>query len=82
MKLKIKKDATVEVITGNDKGKQGQVLDIDKRAMRIKVKGVKMMTHFDRENGLEKKEGYIDYSNVKLISNPTEKKKIAKKRAK
>jgi len=79
-KLDIKKDATVEVIAGEDKGKKGQVLAIDKKALRIKVKGVRMQTHFDRENGLVKKEGFMDYSSVKLVSNPTEKKKIAKKR--
>ena len=30
MKLKVKKGATVEVITGSEKGKRGSVLDIDK----------------------------------------------------
>jgi len=80
MKLAIKKDATVEVVAGEDKGKKGQVIAINKKGLKIKVKGVRIQTHYDRENGLVKKEGFFDYSNVKLVSNPTEKKKIAKKR--
>ena len=67
MKLKIKKGATVEVITGQDKGKKGAVLEIDSNKMRIKVQGVKVMTHYDKKDGLLKKEGFFDYSNVKLV---------------
>ncbi|HRO67117.1 MAG TPA: KOW motif domain-containing protein [Pseudobdellovibrionaceae bacterium] len=84
MKLKIKKGATVQVITGSDKGKKGEVLEIDRDAMRIKVGGVKVQTHYDKKEGLLKKEGFIDYSNVKLVSGPAEKtaKKTSKKTTK
>lgn len=84
MKLKIKKGATVQVITGSDKGKKGEVLEIDRNAMRIKVGGVKVQTHYDKKEGLLKKEGFIDYSNVKLVSGPAEKtaKKTSKKTTK
>ncbi|HAG91502.1 MAG TPA: 50S ribosomal protein L24 [Bdellovibrionales bacterium] len=66
MKLKIKKGDTVKVITGQDKGKKGSVLEIQPGKMKIRVQGVKMQTHFDKENGLLEKEGLIDYSNVAL----------------
>ncbi|MBX2988885.1 MAG: 50S ribosomal protein L24 [Bdellovibrionaceae bacterium] len=83
MKLKIKKGATVQVITGSDKGKKGEVLAIDHLNLRIKVQGVKVQTHFDKKEGQLKKEGFIDYSNVKLVSAAAEKaKKTSKKAAK
>lgn len=83
MKLKIKKGATVQVITGQDKGKKGSVLAIDSAAMKIKVQGVKVQTHYDKKDGLLKKEGFIDYSNVKLVEAAAAKdKKPAKKAAK
>ncbi len=88
MKLKIKKGATVEVITGTDKGKRGKVLVVkqgkDKAKndrLRIKISGVKVMTHFDKKDGIKKMEGFIDYSNVKLIENATPEKKSKKKTA-
>jgi large subunit ribosomal protein L24 len=81
MKLKIRKGATVEVITGSDKGKRGAVLDIDKAALRIRVQGVKIVTRHSKKDGLVKSEAFIDYSNVKLIeaAKPAAKKAKAKK---
>lgn len=66
-KLKIKKGDSVKVITGSDKGKTGEVLVVDSKNMKIKVQGVKIMTHYDKKEGLLKKEGFFDYSNVKLV---------------
>lgn len=68
MKLKIKKDTQVKVITGSDKGKTGKVLAVDPKNMLVKVEGVKVMTHYDRKEGLTKKEGFIHYSNVQSLS--------------
>ena len=82
LKLKIKKGDSVQVITGSDKGKKGTVLEIDKSAMRIKVEGVKVQTHYDKKDGLLKKEGFIDYSNVKLVEKATKEKKASKKTTK
>lgn len=83
MKLKIRKGATVEVITGADKGKRGEVLHVDKASLRVRVQGVKVQTKHSKQNGLVKSEGYIHYSNVKLIeAEASAKKKTAKKAAK
>ncbi len=79
MKLKIKKGATVEVITGADKGKRGSIVEIDTKKLKVKIQGVKVMTHFDKKEGLLKKEGFIDYSNVKLVEAAA--KKEGKKKA-
>jgi large subunit ribosomal protein L24 len=87
-KLKIRKGATVEVITGQDKGKKGTVLAVAANSLKIKVQGVKVMTHFDKKDGQKKLEGFIDYSNVKLLeaapaakAKKTSKKKAASKSA-
>ena len=82
MKLKIKKGDTVQVLTGGDKGKKGTVIEVKPSAMRIKIQGVKVQTHYDKKDGLLKKEGFIDYSNVKLVEAKTKEakeKKTAKK---
>ncbi|WII71348.1 KOW motif domain-containing protein [Bdellovibrio sp. 22V] len=82
MKLKIKKGATVQVITGSDKGKKGSVLAVDAKNMKIQVQGVKVQTHYDKKDGLLKKEGFIDYSNVKLVEAASKEKKTSKKATK
>lgn len=85
VKLKIKKGATVEVIAGADKGKRGSVVEVNPRNLKLKVQGVRVLTHFDKKDGILKKEGFIDYSNVKLIEaaakKETKKKPAAKAKA-
>lgn len=81
MKLKIKKGATIQVIAGQDKGKKGTVLEVDSRKLRIRVQGVKVMTHYDKKEGLQKREGFFDYSNVKLVEGPAPAEKKSKKAA-
>lgn len=88
IKLKIKKGSTVQVITGDDKGKTGSVLDVDPFDMKVKVQGVRIQTKRDKkENTLYKEEGYLHYSNVKLVSagggkkKKSSKKKTTKKKA-
>ena len=79
--MKIRKGDTVQVISGTDKGKKGSVLEVKPTAMKIKIQGVKVQTHYDKKDGLVKKEGFIDYSNVKLIEKSTKEKKTTKKSA-
>jgi large subunit ribosomal protein L24 len=81
MKLKIKKGATVEVITGSEKGKRGEVLEVDSAKMRLRIQGVRVQTRHSKKDGLLKSEGYIHYSNAKLIEAPKSK-KTAKKASK
>jgi len=82
MNLKIRKGDTVQVTSGSDKGKKGTVLEVKPSALKIKVQGVKVQTHYDKKDGLLKKEGFIDYSNVKLVSAAAAKeKKTTKKTA-
>lgn len=82
MKLRIKKGATVEVITGSDKGKKGTVLNVDPIKMRVRVQGVKMQTRHSKKDGLKQAEGTIHYSNLRLVEGAkAEKKKSTKKSA-
>lgn len=84
LKLKIKKGDKVQVITGGDKGKKGTVIEVNAKALKIKIEGVKVQTHYDKKDGLLKKEGFIDYSNVQLVeksAKATKEKKAAKKSA-
>lgn len=72
--MRIKKNDTVVVITGPDKGKQGKVIDIKYDKNLVKVKGIALVTkHFKaRKQGeistIKKVERFIDISNVMLIS--------------
>ncbi len=82
MKLKIKKGDSVQVIAGAQKGTKGAVLAIDPVKLKVKVQGVRIQTNFDKKEGILKSEGYIDYSNVKLVEKAAqEKKKSAKSKA-
>ena len=82
MKLKIRKGDTVQVVAGSDKGKKGKVVEVVPSRMKIKVEGVKVMTHFDKKDGLKKLEGFVDYSNVKLVEKSGDaKKKTSKKKS-
>lgn len=66
-KLKIKKGDTVEVISGADKGKKGAVLFLDPKKLKVRVQGVRVQKKHDaKESQIIEKEGFIDYSNVKL----------------
>ena len=78
MKLKVTKGATVQVIAGADKGKRGTVLDVNSDTMKVRVQGVKVQTKHSKKDGISKSEGYIAYSNVKLIE-AGKKEKAAKK---
>lgn len=72
--MRIKKNDTIVVLTGKDKGKQGIVVDIVVDKNLVKVAGVAMVTkHYKaRRQGetsaIKKQESFINLSNVMLIS--------------
>lgn len=71
--LKIKKGDTVKVIAGKDNGKEGKVLDIDKKNRRVLVEGVQIISKHtkpsagNQSGGIIKKEAMIDLSNVMYV---------------
>lgn len=78
-KLKIRKGATVQVIAGAEKGKKGTVLEVNANKMGVRVQGIRIQTHFDKKEGVLKKEGYIHYSNLKMVDAPASQNKTAPK---
>ena len=83
--LILKKGSQVKVISGKDKGKSGEILEIDRKLQKIKVKTiniVKKHTKPTKENkgGIISKESFIHQSNVKNIDvKKKEKKQSGKK---
>lgn len=77
MKLHIKKEDTVKVISGNDKGKTGKVLEIFPALNKAKVEGVRMVTKHNKpsaqrpEGGREQQEALIHISNLMLVDPAT-----------
>jgi len=73
MKLNIKKNDMVIVITGNDKGKIGRVLEVYPKVMRILVEGVNVRKKHSRpsqrnqKGGIVSKEMPVHYSNVMIV---------------
>src|SRR6478736_10080841 len=74
VKIKLKKNDVVKVITGRDKGKQGRVIEIDRRTGKIVVEHVMMMKRHTRPNpakqikgGIAERESPIHVSNVMLV---------------
>jgi large subunit ribosomal protein L24 len=70
--MKIKKGNQVKVITGKDKGKTGEVIEINRKMNTIKVKAINLVkrhTKPTKENkgGIISKETFIHYSNVKNL---------------
>ncbi|MEK6615882.1 MAG: 50S ribosomal protein L24 [Bacteroidota bacterium] len=72
-KLKIKKGDTVKVIAGNDKGKQGRILSVDRETFRAIVEGINMATKHTKptakntKGGIIHQEASIHVSNLMLI---------------
>lgn len=68
---KIKKGDNVFVLSGRDKGKQGEVLEVRPGEGRAIVRGVNMVRRHQRqtaqdEGGIITKEGVIDLSNLAI----------------
>ncbi|NJL25130.1 MAG: 50S ribosomal protein L24 [Calothrix sp. SM1_5_4] len=82
MKLKIRKGATVQVVAGAEKGKKGTVLEVVPSKMGVRVQGIRVQTHYSKQDGLQKKEGLIHYSNLKLVDQPAAQAKASKAKGK
>ena len=83
--MNLKKGIQVQVISGKDKGKTGEILEINRKLGKIKIKSINMIkrhTKPTKENkgGIISKESFIHQSNVKNIDiKKKEKKAIGKK---
>ena len=69
MKTKLRKDDTVIVIAGKDKGKTGRVLRIDRVRGRIVVEGINMVKKAQRARGQNEQGGIIEVESALHVSN-------------
>ncbi len=74
-KIKLRKDDTVKVISGKDKGKTGRVLEVDREKGRVLVEGVALIKRHTRPNpakqikgGIAEREAPIAASNVMIVT--------------
>tara|TARA_B110000881_G_scaffold198830_1_gene195926 strand:+ start:122 stop:361 length:240 start_codon:yes stop_codon:yes gene_type:complete len=79
--MKIKMGNQVKIITGKDKGKTGEVIEINRKLNMIKVKAINLVKKHqkptkEKKGGIISKESFIHYSNVKNLD---KKKEITKK---
>ena len=68
----IKKGNKVKILSGKDKKKEGDVIEIDRSKKRAKVKGINMIkkhvkTTKEKKGGIVSKENFIHISNLSLI---------------
>jgi len=81
----IKKGFKVQVLAGKDKKKEGEIIEIDRKNHRAKVKDINMVkkhvkTTKEKKGGIFSKESFIHLSNLRLINqNKETKKKEVKK---
>ena len=81
----IKKGSQVKIIAGKDKGKTGEILEIDRKADKVKIKSINMIKKHlkptkENKGGIISKESFIHQSNVKnLDEKKTTQKKVSKK---
>jgi len=79
MKTAFKTGDEVVVLSGDDKGKKGKVLKIDRKSERVWVEGVNMLTHYTKkteqsEGGISQLEGSIAICKVKKVDSTKKKK--------
>jgi len=77
----IKKGLKVKILTGKDKSKEGEVIEIDRANNRAKVKELNMIkkhvkTTKEKKGGIFSKENFIHLSNLRLVDEKKKSKKI------
>ena len=80
----IKKGSKVKVLTGKDKAKEGEIIQIDRQNNRAKVKEINMVkkhikTTKEKKGGIISKENFLHISNLALVDQKKSKEKEIKK---
>ena len=81
----IKKGDKVKVLSGKDKKKEGEIIEIDRKNNRAKVKGINIVkkhvkTTKEKKGGIIPKEAFIHMSNLRLVDEKIKNKKLPKKK--
>ena len=79
----IKKGLKVKIIAGKDKDKDGEIIEIDRKNNRAKVKGINMVkkhikTTKEKKGGIISKENFINISNLVNLEQKNDKKEVKK----
>ncbi len=82
--MNLKKGIQVKVLTGKDKGKTGEILEINRKLNKVKIKAIGMVKKHlkptkENKGGIISKESFIHQSNVKSIDIKKDKKTVGKK---
>ena len=80
----IRKGSKVKIITGKDKNKEGEIIEIDRPKYRAKVKGMNIIkkhikTTKEKKGGIFSKENFIHLSNLIIVEEKKQKKVGVKK---
>ena len=80
----IKKGSRVKVLTGKDKTKEGEIIEIDRQNNKAKVKEINMVkkhikTTKEKKGGIVSKENFLHISNLALVDQKKSKEKEIKK---
>tara|TARA_B100000579_G_C22079818_1_gene509628 strand:- start:110 stop:364 length:255 start_codon:yes stop_codon:yes gene_type:complete len=83
--MTIKKGNKVKILCGKDKSKEGEIIEIDRKNFRAKVKGLNMIkkhvkTTKEKKGGIFEKENFLNLSNLLIVTDA--KKQTKKKEAK
>ena len=81
----LKKGVQVKIISGRDKGKTGEILEINRKLNKVKIKSINMVKRHtkptkEKKGGIVSKESFIHLSNLKLIDEKIKKKKVEVKK--
>jgi len=86
VKMKLRKDDVVKVMTGRDKGKTGRVIEVDREKGRVIIEGVMLVKKHTRPNpakqvkgGIAERESSIHHSNVMLMTSAGEPTRVGTK---
>ena len=79
----IKKGVKVKILSGKDKNKEGEVLEIDRKKYRAKIKGINIIkkhvkTTKEKKGGIFEKENFIHLSNLSKIETAKKTKEVKK----
>jgi large subunit ribosomal protein L24 len=74
----LKKGSQVKIISGKDKGKTGEILEINRKKNLVKIKNINMMKKHlkptkENKGGIVSRENFIHQSNIKNLDKKVEK---------
>ena len=83
--MQLKKGTQVKIIAGKDKGKTGEIIEINRKLSTIKVKAINIIKKHlkpskENKGGIVSRESFIHQSNVKNIDEKKVEKKTGSKK--